>query len=595
MNKLNQRKNGYALYYAIVLTGILILVAYVTANISIKELALSTAAGDSHTAFYNADTGLECALYWDLQNPGGTSAFSSATPGSISCNSQTLNNIGGGGGTGGGTFTAYRSITIDHAKVGTVNSTDQSSFPVLISGTYAYLANTSHGGKVQNANGYDIIFTSDSGCATPLSWEVENYNSTSGEIEAWVKVPSVSHTSDTSIYMCYGSSSISGDQSNPAGVWNNGYSAVYHLPSGSPVSISDSLGANSGTNSGGTITQGKIAGGIDFSGNGHATLPRSIQDDMTMSTWFKTTSAYGGAGNLWYSGLQLVSAEMCGVVNDFGTAIGGGSVQFGIGNPDMTIYSPSTYNDGNWHYMTATRVKSSGALALYVDGVQVATGTGNTNSLTAPSNIYLANDPCGAPSNFPGQMDEVRLSTTARSADWIKTEYNNQSAPDKATYGASGFYTVGSETVPSGGGSGGGSSTTITQTVSENGTASLTCSSGTILSYTSQYGSNTGGSCPVSCGTCTIGGTSCSVTYNNALCGDCNSGFAKNGDLSLTCGTSGGGGGSGGGTSTFQLNLSSGCAVVTVTKSGGGTSIESKGYNVCSGSHRLERGIEIQY
>ena len=46
-----------------------------------------------------------------------------------------------------------RAITIDHTKV---PNTDQSNFPVLISGTNSYLATTSNGGYVTNANGYDM-------------------------------------------------------------------------------------------------------------------------------------------------------------------------------------------------------------------------------------------------------------------------------------------------------------------------------------------------------------------------------------------------------------------------------------------------------
>jgi hypothetical protein len=30
---------------------------------------------------------------------------------------------------------------------------------------------------------------------------------------------------------------------------------------------------------------------------------------------------------------------------------------------------------------------------------------------------------------YTGLMDEMRVSSIARSADWIKTEYNNQSSP----------------------------------------------------------------------------------------------------------------------------------------------------------------------
>jgi len=95
-------------------------------------------------------------------------------------------------------FSHYRTITVDHTLCGASNSTD---FPVLVSGTYTYLKTTGNGGEVTNANGYDIGFYSDSGLTTKLDWEVEKYVSTTGEIVAWVRIPTLSHTSDTVIYI----------------------------------------------------------------------------------------------------------------------------------------------------------------------------------------------------------------------------------------------------------------------------------------------------------------------------------------------------------------------------------------------------------
>ena len=51
-----------------------------------------------------------------------------------------------------------QSIVIDHTKV---SNTDQIDFPMLFSGTYPFLATIANGGNVQNANGYDIIFSTD--------------------------------------------------------------------------------------------------------------------------------------------------------------------------------------------------------------------------------------------------------------------------------------------------------------------------------------------------------------------------------------------------------------------------------------------------
>ena len=113
----------------------------------------------------------------------------------------------------GSGYAYRRTITIDHTKV---PNTDQSNFPLLISGTYTYLATVSNGGNVQNANGYDVIFTSDTGCATKLDHEVDTYNATTGAVNYWVRVPLLSHINDTTIYLCYGNSAITTDQSNKA-------------------------------------------------------------------------------------------------------------------------------------------------------------------------------------------------------------------------------------------------------------------------------------------------------------------------------------------------------------------------------------------
>ncbi|SJZ82152.1 repeat domain (List_Bact_rpt) [Trichlorobacter thiogenes] len=73
----------------------------------------------------------------------------------------------------------------------------------------------------------------------------------------------------------------------------------------------------------------------------------------------------------------------------------------------------------------------------------------------------------------------------------------------------------------------------VTATAAENATATATCNSGEIIvSYSSIYGA---GSQTISCGSCTFGANSCSVTYSNANCTDPAIGTAKSGTLSLTC------------------------------------------------------------
>ncbi len=110
-----------------------------------------------------------------------------------------------------------KAITIDHTKV---PNTNQSNFPVLVS-------LTSDAGLSSHAlsNGNDILFTSSDGI-TKIPYQRENY--TGGTLNAWVKVPVVSSTQNTVIYMYYGNPNAS-DQQDAANVWDANYAGVYHV------------------------------------------------------------------------------------------------------------------------------------------------------------------------------------------------------------------------------------------------------------------------------------------------------------------------------------------------------------------------------
>lgn len=80
---------------AVIITSTLVLVTYALSNISLKELLLSYLGKDSQVAFYAADVGVECAIFWDTKNPrsnDGISAFSEtqANPKGINCNSHEV-------------------------------------------------------------------------------------------------------------------------------------------------------------------------------------------------------------------------------------------------------------------------------------------------------------------------------------------------------------------------------------------------------------------------------------------------------------------------------------------------------------------------
>jgi hypothetical protein len=153
---------------------------------------------------------------------------------------------------------SYRKpITIDADKV----AGDLTDFPVLISLTDSDLAD-----YAQNF-GEDIFFTTSGG--TKLSHEIESFNSYTGELYAWVEIPSLSSTTDTEIYMYFGNSDCS-SQEDVTGTWSNGYVAVYHMNDATTSTILDSTSNdNDGTKKAANEpieTDAKIYKGQEFDG-----------------------------------------------------------------------------------------------------------------------------------------------------------------------------------------------------------------------------------------------------------------------------------------------------------------------------------------
>ncbi|VAW89416.1 hypothetical protein MNBD_GAMMA17-1301, partial [hydrothermal vent metagenome] len=98
----------------------------------------------------------------------------------------------------------------------------QTDFPVLIS-----ISSDVNLSSNAQADGDDILFTLSDG-TTKLSHEIETYTTATGELAAWVRVPSLSGSSDTTIYMYYGYGSAS-NQESVSTTWDSNFIAVWHL------------------------------------------------------------------------------------------------------------------------------------------------------------------------------------------------------------------------------------------------------------------------------------------------------------------------------------------------------------------------------
>ena len=65
LQKNKKTQSGFTILVAVVTAGILLIIAMSIGGIALKEQVLASANKESQVAFYAADTGLECAMYWD--------------------------------------------------------------------------------------------------------------------------------------------------------------------------------------------------------------------------------------------------------------------------------------------------------------------------------------------------------------------------------------------------------------------------------------------------------------------------------------------------------------------------------------------------
>lgn len=146
-------------------------------------------------------------------------------------------------------------------------------------------------------------------------------------------------------------------------------------------------------------------------GDDRVSIPATIRDDFTIAFWFKSDRIAPGSASdpRWFTGAGLVDAEVPGIVDDFGISmIDNGVIAAGVGNPETFVNSSPGFNDGLWHHVAFTRLRSSGEIALFIDAIEVMRARGGTQSLTAADSISIGAIRAGGRA-FTGAIDEVQL------------------------------------------------------------------------------------------------------------------------------------------------------------------------------------------
>ncbi len=312
------------------------------------------------------------------------------------------------------------------------------NFPLWVELSGAWLRSASNGGKVASAEGHDLRFELADG--TKLAHELELYDAVAGRLGAWVRVPELSGSSATILFLYYDKPGLTQSEGAPAAVWQD-YLAVWHLPGG--VNAGGAARSLTATGTIASSAEGLGAGALSLDGNGVLSI----------------------ADASWLSGLSALSVQLRSKAYSTGHNRGqlnAGSFDsdassdlvvryqaagWGEGQPTNVIHTKFRTSAGNvgitsaanrqtaeWQNIVITWETGDQHPDLYLNGRK--TNPSFTNQITEPATtliagpLYVGAGPRdSATGGWVGLIDEVRFCAARFDDAWIAAEHINQSTP----------------------------------------------------------------------------------------------------------------------------------------------------------------------
>ena len=284
------------------------------------------------------------------------------------------------------------------------------------------------------SDGSDIVITTTDG--TKLDRELVSINTATEIMELYVKVPTVSSTIDTGLYIYYGNDGAS--ETNSTATWKDSYAGVWHL--GASYADSTANGNNGSATGSLSSTAGQVGDATNFSGTGnYITIPNDTSLNptaaITIEYWFFNSTNGGtlwkGGGwtdngyTAWHLENNVLRVELQNTATGTKTML------------DTTVPT------GEWVHFAITWSTDDNTMRSYLNGVEAETATYSSTIGNSGQPLFFGqvdNSGTAGPSVdqrwYNGLLDEVRISDVALSADEIAASYANMNNPG-------GFYNVG--------------------------------------------------------------------------------------------------------------------------------------------------------
>ncbi|HEY6161589.1 MAG TPA: LamG-like jellyroll fold domain-containing protein, partial [Bacteroidia bacterium] len=265
---------------------------------------------------------------------------------------------------------------------------------------------------------------------------------------AWVRIPTLSTSINTYIYMYYGNTAIASDQSLTS-TWDANFMGVYHF-NNNINNYTGSAGLNGTNNGTANSAGGKIDQNRSFvrASNQYVDVTPSnaafnLTGNITVSAWIKLSSLNNDQK---IAGTQDNSTGgwKFGVFSDnkveFEIRTSGNSPSLNRAGWCGACNGGTVLTTATWYYVVGQYSDAGDYIQTYVNGALDRAFTSNLTVLgTSTGSMKFGREPWAAnTAQWDGNIDEIHISNSIRSSDWIATEYNNQNSPST-------FYSISSE------------------------------------------------------------------------------------------------------------------------------------------------------
>ena len=239
------------------------------------------------------------------------------------------------------------------------------------------------------------------------------------------------------LFVYFGNSEVASSLENRSAVWSDGYVGVWHM---GDTTWTDSAGANTGSPTGGAsgAPSGMIGAGVSIGASASnldvGTEPALRPTSVTVSAWARSQSV-GSAPDTWrfmvaQDTYRETGNNPRGFYMELHRTQSNRRPAFYTANGNniaMAFATTELVND-RWYHVVGTRDSASGVTRIYVDGEEEGSAT-MTGSIAYQDTPPLIG---GTGTNsWGGLLDEVRISSTARTSGWIRTEHANQRSPQE--------------------------------------------------------------------------------------------------------------------------------------------------------------------